>query len=269
MKPETRNQKPNKVTWTPVQDYEAASRLAAQKLFDAIATHLDRKGNAAIGLATGNTMIRPYQLLAKLLNDAGLDLGGLATFNLDEYVDHQGRNVAPDHPLSYHSYMTERLFNLLEPRLGFKLENAFFPDAEDPAGFDARLEARGGLDLQLLGIGFNGHIAFNEPQPESEISTEAFAALPTRVIPLAQQTIETNARLTASGDLTAVPRKAVTMGMRQILAARDILLVACFKEQTVPLRRIKTDRVSVETPASFLLDHPSAEIIYTTDTITL
>ena len=121
----------------------------------------------------------------------------------------------------------------------------------------------------MLGIGFNGHIAFNEPQPESEISTEAFAALPTRVIPLAQQTIETNARLTASGDLTAVPRKAVTMGMRQILAARDILLVACFKEQTVPLRRIKTDRVSVETPASFLLDHPSAEIIYTTDTITL
>ena len=60
-------------------------------------------------------MIRPYQLLAKLLNDAGLDLGGLATFNLDEYVDHQGRNVASDHPLSYHSYMTERLFNLLDP----------------------------------------------------------------------------------------------------------------------------------------------------------
>jgi len=257
------------VTWTPAQDYETASRLAARRLFDAIADNLARKGRAAIGLATGNTMIRPYRLLADNLNGAGLGLGGLVTFNLDEYVDDRGRNVAPDHPLSYRSYMAERLFNPLAPRLGFKQESAFFPDAENPAGFDARIEAVGGTDLQLLGIGFNGHIAFNEPQAESEISPEAFAALPSRVIPLASQTVQANARLTAAGDLAAVPRQAVTMGMRQILAARDILLVACFTEQTAPLRLLQAGRVSTETPASFLLNHPSVEVIYTTDTITV
>ena len=257
------------MTWTPVQDYETASCLAARRLFDAIADNLARKGKAVIGLATGNTMIRPYRLLADHFNDAGLGLAGLVTFNLDEYVDDRGKNVVPDHPLSYRSYMAERLFNYLDPRLGFTPENAFFPDAENPAGFDARIEAVGGIDLQLLGIGFNGHIAFNEPQAESEISAEAFAALPSRVIPLASQTMLANARLTAAGDLAAVPRQAVTMGMRQILAARDILLVACFAEQTAPLRLLQAGRVSTETPASFLLNHPSAEVIYTTDTINL
>ncbi len=257
------------MTWTPVQDYEAASRLAARRLFDAITDTLARKGRAAIGLATGNTMIRTYRLLADHLNAAGLSLSGLATFNLDEYVDDRGRNVAPDHPLSYRSYMAERLFNLIGPRLGFRPENAFFPEAENPAGFDARITAAGGLDLQLLGIGFNGHIAFNEPQPESEITAEAFAALPSRVIPLASQTVQANASLTAAGDLDAVPRKAVTMGMRQILAARDIVLVACFEEQTAPLRLLQARRVSTESPASFLLNHPSVEVIYTTDTINL
>ncbi|NLE67638.1 MAG: hypothetical protein GX608_09475 [Lentisphaerae bacterium] len=127
----------------------------------------------------------------------------------------------------------------------------------------------GGLDFQLLGIGFNGHIAFNEPVSASKISAEDFAVLPTRVIRLKELTIRTNAALTAGGDLASVPRQAVTMGMRPILQAKEIMLLACFKEQAVPLRKIKAGIISPETPASLLLNHPSAKVIYTSDTIAL
>ncbi|HPB10613.1 MAG TPA: glucosamine-6-phosphate deaminase [Kiritimatiellia bacterium] len=255
--------------WTQVPDYEAMSRMAAQRLFDVISGKLAKRQQVRVGLATGNTMIRVYGMLAGLLNKAGHELSDLSTYNLDEYVDGQGGNVAPSHPLSYRKYMTEYFYDLVDTRLGFKQANMFFPDAGNPAAYDTQIAEAGGLDFQLLGIGFNGHIAFNEPQPESEITAEAFAALPSRVISLASQTVLANACLTAAGDLSAVPRQAVTMGMRQILAARDILLVACFTEQTAPLRLLKAGRVSTETPASFLLNHPSVEVIYTTDTITV
>ena len=138
-----------------------------------------------------------------------------------------------------------------------------------PAEFDALIERLGGLDLQLLGIGFNGHIAFNEPMSESQISPAAFAALPTRVIDLTELTIETNARLTAGGDRTQVPRQAVTMGMKPLLAARAILLLACFAEQQEPLGKILHGRPTPELPASYLLDHAQSTILYTGDCIQL
>lgn len=255
--------------WTSVQDYEAASRLAAQRMFDAISLNLERKGKVAVGLATGNTMIRLYALLAEKLNQSRLGLSDLSTFNLDEYVDGEGRNVPSEHPLSYRTYMDKHLFNLLDKELGLRRDNVFFPDAEAPAGFDDCIEAAGGLDIQLLGIGFNGHIAFNEPMPEDEIAASDFAALPSRVINLAEQTVLANARLTAAGERSVMPCRAVTMGMRSILNAREILLVACFQEQTAPLSRLKAGKVSTETPASFLLNHPAVEVIYTTDKIQL
>ena len=117
----------------------------------------------------------------------------------------------------------------------------------------------------MLGIGFNGHIAFNEPMSETEISRGSFAALPTRIVDLTELTIETNARLTAGGDRTQVPRQAVSMGMRPILAAREILLLACFPEQQEPLWRIMHGRPTPELPASYLLAHPHSTIIYTGD----
>jgi glucosamine-6-phosphate deaminase len=165
--------------------------------------------------------------------------------------------------------MQENLFRRFDPRLGFQRENIRFPDPANPAGFDALIHDMGGLDLQLLGIGFNGHIAFNEPQAEGEISVEAFGSLPTRVIELTELTIQTNARLTAEGDRSQVPLRAITMGMKPILAAREILLLACFAEQQSPLERIKRGRATPEIPASYLLDHPNATIIYTGDKIRL
>ncbi len=253
--------------WVEVSNYEEMSQMAAQRMFDVISERLSRQSEVAIGLATGNTMIRVYATLAEMLNNAGLGLSDFLTFNLDEYVDNAGGNVAPAHPLSYRTYMTEYFFDKVDPLLGFSRENMFFPDSENPAAYDAQINDIGGLDFQLLGIGFNGHIAFNEPIKACDISAEDFAALPTRVIHLTERTLRTNADLTAGGDLTLVPHRAVTMGMKPILQAKEIMLLACFKEQTVPLAKIKTGEISPETPASFLLNHPAVQVLYTVDTI--
>lgn len=255
--------------WVRENDYEAMSREGAARIAAAIEKRLRQRCPMLLGLATGNTMLSLYQRLAGMLNDRRLDLSQLHTFNLDEYVGADGRWVPPDHALSYHAYMEQNLLGRLDPRLGMNPDHIHFPDPSRPADFDEMIRGMGGLDMQLLGIGFNGHIAFNEPLPETEISIAAFAALPTRVVDLTELTIDTNARLTAGGDRSCVPRQAVSMGMGAILGAREILLLACFAEQQRPLRAIRTGRATPQLPASYLLDHPSATIIYTGDTICL
>ena len=148
--------------------------------------------------------------------------------------------------------------------------NAHFPDPANPGSYDPAIAAAGGLDLQLFGIGFNGHIAFNEPMKEDEISVEAFGALPTRVLPLSKETIDQNTRLTAGGDEKLMPRFAATMGMAPILAARKCLLLACFEEQQAPLRAIFAKGSPTPfLPASYLWRHPDYRLIYTADKIAL
>ncbi|MDD4870878.1 MAG: glucosamine-6-phosphate deaminase [Kiritimatiellae bacterium] len=255
--------------WIKVPDYESMGQTGAKRLFNVIEGAVRTGRRINIGLATGNTMIRPYEILAEMLNTAGFDLSKLYTFNLDEYVGGDGRNVPLAHPLSYRKYMTEKFFNLLNPVLDFLQENMHFPDSTNPVEYDAEIAAAGGLDFQLLGIGFNGHIAFNEPISAREISVEDFARLPSHLVELDGLTIQTNARLTAGSDLNIVPRKAVTMGMASILKAKEIILLACFPEQTTPLRAIQTGIVTPELPASFLLRHKNTDIIYTEDKIKL
>ena len=257
------------IEWICVDDYEAMSRAGAERIAAAIERQLGERGSMCLGLATGNTMLRLYECLAELLNGRRPDLSQLHTFNLDEYVGEEGQPVAFDHPLSYRAYMEKNLFSRLDPRLGFNLDNAHFPDPAAPAAFDRLIGALGGRDLQLLGIGFNGHIAFNEPISAEKISAAEFAALPTRDIDMNELTIESNAELTAGGDRSRVPERAVTMGMEPILAAGEILLLACFPEQQTPLARILRGRPTPELPASYLLAHPRSTILYTGDRISL
>ena len=132
------------------------------------------------------------------------------------------------------------------------------------------MAAAGGLDLQLLGIGFNGHIAFNEPMEPQAISVKDFADLPSRVIALKERTINANAALTANGSRDLVPRFAATMGMRQILASKRELLLACFAEQEEPLTKILADKSPTPfLPASYLLPHADFTLVYTSDKINL
>lgn len=253
--------------WTAADNYENMCWVTAKRMFDVISQKLKRGNPVNVGMATGNTMLRLYEILSAMLNAADLSLSRFYTFNLDEYVDGDGKNVLPDHPLSYRKYMKEKFFDLLDPKLGFKEDQMHFPDAAKPAEYDNEIEAAGGLDFQLLGIGFNGHIGFNEPMSAKEISVDDFAKLPSHVVELDKLTIQTNARLTAGNDSKIVPGKAVTMGMASILKAKEIMLLACFSEQRAPLLAIKTGIVTPELPASFILRHKNSEIIYTEDKI--
>jgi len=253
-----------------VRNYEAMSEVGASIIFADAMKKLAKGERYNLGLATGNTMITLYALLAEKFNRAKADLSILSTWNLDEYAADDHTPVPHDHPLSYWKYMHEMFFSKLDPARGFREENAHFPDPSAPEKYDPAIAAAGGLDLQLLGIGFNGHIAFNEPMREDEISVEAFGKLPTRVLPLSQETIVQNAHVTAKGDSSLVPRYAATMGMAPILAAKKCLLLACFVEQTAPLKAIfAKGEPTPFLPASYLLRHPDYRLIYTTDKIEL
>ena len=257
------------MTLEPAKDFDAMSAVGASILFDEAMRKIAKGERFNLGLATGNTMISLYDQLAEKFNAARADLSLLSTWNLDEYSA-DGKSAVPhDHPLSYWKYMHEKLFSKFDPALGFRESNAHFPDPAAPDAYDPAIAAAGGLDLQLLGIGFNGHIAFNEPMRENEISVEAFGALPTRVLPLSKETIEQNTAITAGGDSSLVPRYAATMGMAPILAAGKCLLLACFEEQTAPLKAIFA-RGGVPTPflpASYLWRHPDFHLVYTADKI--
>lgn len=257
------------LNWIRVENYEAMSRLAAERTFAAIEQRLYGNRPMLLGLATGNTMLSLYAQLAEMLNQRRLDLSRLHTVNLDEYVGADGQWIPADHPLSYQGYVQKNFFSRLDPKLGMNCDHVHFPDPTRPATLDEWIRSMGGLDFQLLGIGFNGHIAFNEPMPESDISVDAFAALPSRIVGLTDLTIGTNAQLTAAGDHSKVPRRAVTLGMAQILAAKEILLLACFPQQRHPLRMLRQGRVTPELPSSYLINHPSATIIYADDPVRL
>ena len=252
------------------KNYDAMSAVGASIIFDEAMDRLSRGERYNLGLATGNTMIELYDQLAAKFNTARADLSLLSTWNLDEYSLDGKCAVPHDHTLSYWKYMHEMLFSKFDPTLGFREENAHFPDPAAPEIYDPAIAAAGGLDLQLLGIGFNGHIAFNEPMGEDEISVDDFAALPTRVLPLSAETIAQNTHVTAGGDSSLVPRYAATMGMAPILAAKKCLLLACFAEQTAPLKAIiEKGRPTQFLPASYLWGHPDFRLIHTMNTIVL
>lgn len=254
-----------------VKDYAAMSSVGASIIFDAVMAKISKGERFNLGLATGNTMIQLYAELAAKFNTAKADLSLLSTWNLDEYASDDHTPVPHDHPLSYWKYMHEMLFSKFDPALGFEEENAHFPEPASPESYDPAIAAAGGLDLQLLGIGFNGHIAFNEPIPEGEISAEDFGRLPTRVLPLSKETIDQNTKVTANGDSSLVPRYAATMGMAPILAAKQCLLLACFAEQQAPLCAIfaRGGEPTSFLPASYLWRHPDYRLIYTADKIAL
>ena len=253
-----------------VKDYAAMSSAGASIMYADIMKKLQKGERYNLGLATGNTPIQLYIELADKLNTAKADLSLLSTWNLDEYAIDDHTAVPVTHPLSYRKFMEEKFFSKLDEKLGFDRKRTHFPEPANPSVYDAEIAAAGGIDLQLLGIGFNGHIAFNEPMKEEEISVEAFGKLPTRVLPLSEETIVQNTHVTAGGDSSLVPRFAATMGMAPILAAKKCLLLACFAEQEKPLKDIFAKGSPTPfLPASYLWQHPDYQLIYTADNITL
>ena len=237
-----------------------AAKFAAGKIRKAIA----EQGECRIILATGASQ---FEMLSALLVEKDIDWSAVTMFHLDEYV-----GLPASHPASFRKYLTDRFVSRTPVPL--KEVNFVNGEAGDLRAFCDRLGEHlqdKPVDVAFIGIGENGHIAFNEPMKEDEISVEEFGALPTRVLPLSPETIAQNTAVTADGDSSLVPRFAATMGMAPILAARRCLLLACFAEQQAPLRAIfaRGGEPTPFLPASYLWRHPDFHLVYTRDKIAL
>ena len=218
---------------------EAATEIAARL----VARLLKEKPDAVLGLATGSTPLLLYRSLVEMR----LDWSRVRTFNLDEYL-----GLAPDHPQSYHHFMRENLFR----HVNVRPENVHIPDglAQDVPGFcadyEARIRAVGGIDLQLLGIGGDGHIGFNEPS--SSLASR------TRIKTLTQRTRADNARFFASAE--EVPSHVITMGIGTIMEARTNLLLAFGDKKAQALAEAAEGPITAMNPASVLQLHPDARV---------
>lgn len=224
-------------------------RTLARTLALEIATGLRERPGTVFGLPTGRTPIRLYHELGSLHAHRQADFSAATTFNLDEFL-----GVSPDHPGSYRAFMEEHLFarvNLARERIHVLNGAATDPDAEC-ARFERAIAAAGGVDLQLLGIGTNGHIGFNEPARE--------LAPRTHRVTLKASTRRSNAALFGE-DPDSVPAEALSMGMATILHARRILLLATGKSKARCIERLVNGPITTKMPASFLQLHPAVELV--------
>ena len=226
------------------RDYDQMSRRAAY----VVAGQVLSKPRSVLGLATGETPLGLYRELVRFFQEGDLDFSDVVTFNLDEYLG------LPRHdPHSYAWYMEEHLFRFVN----VAPERRHIPDgtAADPGAeclrYERTLEAAGGGDLQILGLGRDGHIGFNEPDVKFEKGTH--------VVELAESTIQANARFFPSPD--QVPTRALSMGIKTIMSAKRILLLASGKEKADAIAAAVRGPVTPDLPASVLQLHPDATFV--------
>ena len=226
------------------KDAAEAGRLAADRFQELLCA----KPACVLGLATGSTPVPLYRELIAREQAGLLDLSRARSVNLDEY-----KGLAPDHPQSYRRFMQENLFD----HVSIRPENTYVPDGltDDVAGmcgaYERTIEELGGVDLQLLGLGHDGHIGFNEPCDHFPVRTHEVA--------LTESTRQANARFFASE--AEVPTAAYTMGVGTVMAARSILMIVTGADKADILRRAFFGPVTPWVPASILQFHPDVTLI--------
>ena len=223
---------------------EAASIVTAK----IIAQLVRRKPDAVLGLATGSTPLATYRELVRMHREDDLDFSNVRTFNLDEYV-----GLPHEHPQSYHAFMQENLFQHINvPRESICIPNGLAADVPaECAAYEAAIRAAGGIDLQVLGIGTDGHIGFNEPS--SSLASR------TRIKTLTARTRSDNARFFGSAD--EVPIHVITMGVGTIMDARQVLMLAFGAGKAKALADAVEGPIMAMNPASILQMHPVAKCL--------
>lgn len=206
------------------------------------------KPDVVLGLATGGTMEPVYECFVEQARQQQLDVSRLTSFNLDEYV-----GLSPDHPKSYAAYMYQHLFK----HLGFDSSRHYLPDGQAQnldnycQEFSAKVRQQGGIELQLLGVGGNGHIGFNEPGTSFDSRCH--------VVQLSERTRIDNSRFFAANAI--VPASAITMGMQDIMDAQEILLVATGESKAEIVAEYHSNDITEAIPFTLLKRHPQAKIV--------
>ena len=235
----------NEIKWIEVNSYDEMSNVAAHIFTE----QLQAKPASILGLATGGSPVGMYKELVKRQQAGDISFKEVTTFNLDEYVD-----LEQNSPASYWTFMHENLFNHVDiNEEKIHLPNGKATDLEaECVAYDAQIAEAGGIDLQLLGIGVNGHIGFNEPGT-------SFDSL-TNIVELTESTRTENAIYFDNPE--AVPTHAITMGIQSIMNARAIVLIAFGEKKLEAIEKLKGGEVTEAFPASRLLNHPNVTIIY-------
>lgn len=227
-----------------VKDYEEMSEVAA-KIFKEV---ISEKTNAVLGLATGSTPEGLYKKIIGMNRNKEIDFSNIKTVNLDEYVGLGGED-----PQSYRYFMNEKLFN----HVNINKANTFVPNGlaknldEEAKNYDKKVDELGGIDIQILGIGANGHIAFNEP--------DDFLIAETHVTGLTKTTIEANSRFFKS--IEEVPTKALSMGLGQIMKARKIVLLVRGQDKAEAIKGLFKGNITTHNPATMLHMHKDVTVI--------
>lgn len=226
------------------ENYNDLSKEAAK----IIASQVYLKPNCVLGLATGSTPVGAYNELVSMYKNKEIDFGDVSTFNLDEYYP-----ISRDNDQSYYYFMHDNLFNHINiPEERIHVLNGEVNDPEKEClDYEKEITAYGGIDLQLLGIGRNGHIAFNEPDDELIADTH--------VTELTDDTIDANARFFA--DIKDVPTKSLTMGMASIMKARKILILINGAGKHNALMKLLSGKITTDCPATMLNMHPDVVVI--------
>lgn len=234
----------NNMTIFVTENYDAMSKKGAEVIADL----LKAKCDAVLGLATGGTPVGMYKELIEMNKKGEISFDGVTAYNLDEYFPIDKKNDQ-----SYDYFMKENLFNHVD----INIANTFIPNGmaanstEESMSYDKAVRATGGVDIQVLGIGSNGHIGFNEP-------TDVFEPITHRV-QLDERTIQDNARFFAS--IEEVPTEAITMGIGTIMTAKSILLLASGSGKAPIVKEMLTGKVNPNVPASILQFHNHVTIV--------
>lgn len=217
--------------------------------------------NRSIGKPT--VMIIPvgptdqYPILARLVNELSLPLHDVHLFNMDEYLTDPHHVIPKVHAMSFHRRMDMEFYSRVKPELAIPENQRYFPKPGHELEYDALLGSLGGADLCVGGLGINGHLAFNEPPEAGDpITTDMFASLGTRVLPISRETRTINAYGYQRGDLLGMPDWCITIGMKQILASRSIFIALNREWQHGILRHVLFDQVQPQIPATLLQTHP-------------
>ena len=198
-----------------------------------------------------------YPILAKLVNQLRVPLKNVHFFNMDEYLYSPETPIAPDHPMSFHYRMEKEFYSRVDPELAIPEGQRHFPEPGHEKEYDQMIAELGGATMCFGGLGINGHIAFNEAaEADDPITPEEFAALGTRVLPITRETRTINAYGYQRGDLRGMPEWCITVGMKQILAAKRVYIALNRAWQHGIVKHVLFDKPQAQIPATLLKQHP-------------
>ncbi len=233
-------------------DYDELSLEAA----NLVAEIVKQNAYPVLGLATGSTPEGMYKILVEMYRNKKIDFRNVVSFNLDEYI-----GISSGHPQSYYHYMFSRFYS----HVNINPDNIHIPNCQGNdcqvicKMYDEAINAAGGIDIQVLGIGSNGHIGFNEPSEKLYVNTH--------VTDLAEETIKDNSRF--FGKMKDVPRQAITMGVGAILKAKKVVLLAYGSNKANAIRTAFNGEITTSVPASFLQLHSDLTLIADRDAVSL